>query len=227
MRLPGICFLRGNAVTILVTLFCDNDDDDDDDDSQQQYALLVEQPRVPIGQVACLELPAGMMDDQSQSVRGIAVQEIREECGITLDATSLVDLSHLALQENAVGQGNLPVAAVPHSPGGCDEFCRYLYAEKRVTPVELQAMQGRLQGLRDHGEHITLRVVPLDQVWSISGDAKAIMYVIRNMVLRVFYVLIGITVGFSIARSTSLGSNAMAHVRLYHFQIYWHAEHSF
>ena len=69
------------------------------------------------------------------------------------------------------------MAAIPHSPGGCDEFCRYFYVEKRVTAAELQAMRGRLQGLREHGEHIVLRVVPLEEVWSISGDAKAIMYV--------------------------------------------------
>ena len=166
--MPGICFLRGDAVTILVSLFCQ--------DSDEQYALLVEQPRVPIGQISCLELPAGMMDDETQSVTGIAVQEIREECGIELDASGLVDLSDLALQ-TPVQHGHLPVAAIPHSPGGCDEFCRYMYAEKRVTRAELDAMRGRLQGLRDHGEKIVLRVVTMEEVWSLSGDAKAIMYV--------------------------------------------------
>jgi hypothetical protein len=49
--LPGICFLRGNAVTILVVLRCDDG---------REYSLLVDQPRVPIGQASCLELPAGM-----------------------------------------------------------------------------------------------------------------------------------------------------------------------
>ena len=167
VRLPGICFLRGNAVTILVALFCQD----------EQYALLVEQPRIPIGQVSCLELPAGMLDDEQQSVTGIAVQEIKEECGIEIHPSPLVDLTDLALQ-SPLREGHLPMAAVPHSPGGCDEFCRYFYVEKNVTPGELESMRGRLQGLRDHGEHITLRVVPLDQVWSISGDAKAMMYVV-------------------------------------------------
>lgn len=36
-RLPGICFLRGNAVAILVALHCRDDD--------KIYSLLVEQPR--------------------------------------------------------------------------------------------------------------------------------------------------------------------------------------
>ena len=177
IRLPGICFLRGVAVTILVALFCGNDyDENGGEQQQQQYALLVEQPRVPIGQVSCLELPAGMMDDETQSVTGIAVQEIREECGIDIDPSSLVDLTDLALQ-TPVRLGHLPMAAVASSPGGSDAFCRYLYVEKSVAEAELDEMRGRLQGLRDHGECITLRVVPLDEVWSISGDSKAIMYV--------------------------------------------------
>lgn len=154
-------------MTILVALFCND---------QDEYALLVEQPRVPIGCVSCLELPAGMMDDENQNVTGIAVQEIQEECGIQIRPCELVDLTELALQ-HPLRNGTLPMAAVPLSPGGCDEFGRFLYLEKRVTQAELDTMQGRLQGLRDHGEHITLRVVPFHEAWSISGDAKAIMYV--------------------------------------------------
>lgn len=40
-NLPGICFLRGNAVAILVALFCN----DDDDENNKIYSLLVDQPR--------------------------------------------------------------------------------------------------------------------------------------------------------------------------------------
>jgi hypothetical protein len=36
-------------------------------------------------------------------------------------------------------------------------------------------MKGRLSGLREHGEFITLSVVPMDQVWRVSADAKAMM----------------------------------------------------
>lgn len=186
--LPGIVFLRGSAVTILVALYVENTPTTSNANDDDSYALLVEQPRVPIGQVACLELPAGMMDDASsnsnrQSVTGIAVQEIQEECGIAIDASELVNLTELALQ-TPVRRGNLPVAAIAPSPGGCDEFCRVLYLEKSVTVEELSAMRGRLQGLQEnHGEHITLRVVPLDQVWSVSGDAKAIVYVYTHLLL--------------------------------------------
>lgn len=165
-RLPGICFLRGDAVSILVALHCSEDD--------SVYSLLVDQPRVPIGQVSTLEIPAGMLDDTSESVTGIAVQEIREECGIDIHASDLVDLTALAC-EDAVRSGSLPAPSIPPSPGGCDEFVRYMYLEISVTKTELDEMRDKLTGLREHGEFISLRVVPMDQLWQVSGDAKAMM----------------------------------------------------
>mgnify|MGYP000027918202 CR=1 FL=1 len=47
--LPGICLLRGDAVAILVALFCtdemDYNDNDDNINDNAVYSLLVEQPR--------------------------------------------------------------------------------------------------------------------------------------------------------------------------------------
>lgn len=165
-RLPGICLLRGSAVSIFVALYCSEDD--------SVHSLLVDQPRIPVGQVSSLEVPAGMIDDEKQTVGGVAVQELREECGIDVVPSQLVDLTALACQQ-AVDAGHAPVAAIPPSPGGCDEFCRFMYLEKRVTLAELDAMRGRLQGLREHGEYITLRVVPMQDVWRVSADAKAMI----------------------------------------------------
>jgi ADP-sugar diphosphatase len=172
-QLPGICFLRGNAVSIFVALLCD-ELADDSTVITKQYSLLVEQPRVPIGSVATLELPAGMIDDENESVAGIAVKEMEEECGIIVRPSDLIDLTELAL-EQAVHDGNLPIAALAPSGGGCDEFVRYMYLEKKVTVEELNEMKGKLSGLRDHGEFITLSVVPMEDVWRVSGDSKAIM----------------------------------------------------
>lgn len=164
-RLPGICFLRGDAVCIFVALFCDD---------HQVYSLLVQQPRVPIGHASCLELPAGMLDDDGSSIAGTAVSEMKEECGIDVDPAELFDLTEVACRE-AWEAGHLPIPALSPSGGGCDEFVRYFYLEKKVTKVELDAMRDRLTGLREHGELITLRVVPMADVWRISGDAKAMM----------------------------------------------------
>jgi diketogulonate reductase-like aldo/keto reductase len=115
-----------------------------------------------------------MMDDEKETVAGIAVKEMEEECGIVVRPSDLVDLTELACQE-ALQLGNIPMAGIPPSPGGCDEFVRYMYLEKKVTVAELDEMRGRLQGLREHGEFITLKVVPMEDVWRVSGDAKAMI----------------------------------------------------
>jgi ADP-sugar diphosphatase len=131
--------------------------------------------RIPVGQVDCLELPAGMMDNDTHTIQGTAVHEMEEECGIILDDPSqFVDLTHLAFQGRKQGS-----AGVPMSQGGCDERIKFLYLEKQVTRAQLDQMRNRTTGLRDEGEFITLRVVPYDDVWRISADSKAIMYVNR------------------------------------------------
>ena len=38
----------------------------------------------------------------------------------------------------------------------------------------ISALQGKETGLRDHGEFIKLRVVPYDQLWRTTSDAKAL-----------------------------------------------------
>ena len=51
-RLPGICFLRGNAVAILLALFCDDG---------KTYSLLVEQPRYVHEYDVCKPMRVGCM----------------------------------------------------------------------------------------------------------------------------------------------------------------------
>ena len=42
-RLPGICFLRGSSVAILVALICE--EEEEEGENGEVYSLLVEQPR--------------------------------------------------------------------------------------------------------------------------------------------------------------------------------------
>ena len=43
-RLPGICFLRGSSVAILVALICEEEEEEEGENGEV-YSLLVEQPR--------------------------------------------------------------------------------------------------------------------------------------------------------------------------------------
>mmetsp|Transcript_36024 Transcript_36024/g.41114 ORF Transcript_36024/g.41114 Transcript_36024/m.41114 type:complete len:260 (-) Transcript_36024:33-812(-) len=142
---PGIALLRGDSVGILVVLSCNG----------KKYTILVEQARIPIGDAACLEMPAGMIDDEN--VKYAAVKEMEEECGIKLKKSDLISLT--------------PDKMLP-SPGGCDEAIDLYYFEKEVTVKELKKIQGRIQGKSDEGEHIRLMVVPFEEAPKKTGDSK-------------------------------------------------------
>ena len=161
-KIPGIALLRGNAVGILVKLQCEDG---------KAYTVLVDQARIPIGAVSCLELPAGMIDFETDTIVGTAAMELEQECGIRLKASELINLTDLAFAD-AYEKGNLPYLGIAPSPGGCDEFIGIAYVEKKVTVLQLEEMNGRLWGLREDGEHITLRIAPFDEAWRISGDSK-------------------------------------------------------
>lgn len=113
-----------------------------------------------------------MIDSENNGIAGTAVKEMEEECGIELRPSDLTDLTELGCKE-AFEAGNIPCTGVAPSPGGCDEFLRYMYVERLVTKVDLKTMKGRLSGLREEGEYITLRVVPLQDLWKVSADNKA------------------------------------------------------
>lgn len=117
-----------------------------------------------------------MIDDKKDGIAGTAAKEMEEECGIKLRPSDLTDLTELAFQ-GEVEAGNLPQVGIAPSPGGSDEYLRYMYVERLVTKSELEQMKGRLSGLRDEGEYITLRVIPLKDIWRVSADNKVLWYV--------------------------------------------------
>lgn len=151
-RIPGIVFMRGGSVGILPVFKCKG----------KSYAVLTVQPRVPAGSFAFEEIPAGMLDG-SGKFAGVAAAEMRQELGIELNETELIDLSALAGHTQGIFV----------SPGGTDETIRLFAYVKEVTEEELASMSGRCTGLAEEGEHITLKIVPLESLWSIA-DAKTI-----------------------------------------------------
>lgn len=156
---PGIVFMRGGAVAILVLLRCGG----------EEHALLCRQPRMPIGRTRFPEIPAGMLDG-SGHFAGVAAKEMEEETGLTMAATDLVDLTELAYKGAYKG--------VYPSGGGCDEFLRLFLYRKDVSREELTALQGKLTGSAEEHEHIVLEVVPYDALWTTTSDAKSLAAVL-------------------------------------------------
>jgi ADP-sugar diphosphatase len=144
--IPGIIFMRGGAVAILVILECEG----------KNYVVLTCQPRAPMGSSNFLEIPAGMLDGSS-NFAGVAAKELDEETGIKIDTSNL----------NFLGE------MVP-SAGGCDENIRLFVHKRQITSNELATLQGKCTGVIEEGEQITLKIVPYANVITEGcTDAKA------------------------------------------------------
>ncbi|KZF22910.1 hypothetical protein L228DRAFT_210502 [Xylona heveae TC161] len=170
-KLPGSVFLRGGSVGMMLVL---QPDDVPEHSEDEKYAILTIQPRVPAGSLALTELPAGMIDDAG-NFSGAAAKEIKEEIGLEIPEDQLTDLTNLALPSTEESTGEKLQKGTYPSPGGCDEFVPIFLHQRRVPRNQLKDWQGKLTGLRDHGEKITLKLVPLESLWKEGGrDAKVL-----------------------------------------------------
>ena len=147
-------------------------DDVPADEERDKHVLMTIQPRIAAGSLGFAEIPAGMLDD-SGSFSGAAAKEIQEETGLMVNAEELLDMTALAMadeeSEEQLQKG------IFSTPGGCDEFIPVFLYQKRIPRSELRDFQGKLTGLRDEGEKITLKVVRLEDLWKEGArDAKTL-----------------------------------------------------
>ncbi|KAL8738714.1 MAG: hypothetical protein Q9181_000536 [Wetmoreana brouardii] len=170
-KLPGSVFLRGGSVGMMLILQPDDAPENTEDEKQ---VILTVQPRIPAGSLAFAELPAGMLDD-SGTFAGGAAKEVAEETGLEIPAEELLNMTELAAPRPSSGTDEHLQQAVYPSPGGSDEFIPIFLWQKRVPRSQLKDWQGKLTGLREHGEKITLMLCPLDQLWKHGGrDGKTL-----------------------------------------------------
>jgi len=150
-----VTFMRGGSVAILVVLSCEGKD----------YTLLVTQDSIPTAQPWFPALPAGMLDGNG-NFSSVAARELQEETGIIINSNELTDLTGLAYGTNYEG--------MYVSVGGTDEFIRLYYYRKEVSRKFLQELEGKLTGLPEEHEKITLKVVPLEDLWKFTSDSKCL-----------------------------------------------------
>jgi 8-oxo-dGTP pyrophosphatase MutT (NUDIX family) len=157
LRLPGVAFLRGGSVAILLELIC----------AHRHYIVTTVQARIPGSSAAYEEIPAGMMDGD-MNFRGVAANEIAEEVGITIEPYELITLG-----------------TMEPSIGGCDEEIRLFQVKQEITPEHLDRLRGSLTGCLAEGEAITLRIrEKADFLTALSRgeikDAKAMCAVFHS-----------------------------------------------
>jgi ADP-sugar diphosphatase len=104
--------------------------------------ILVQQLHVPTGRLL-LEIPAGMSDG-AKYLRGVAIQELVEECGLVAALDDLVDLIELAYH------GEYP--GVYMSSGLVGEFIVLYLWRATMSHERVLAIEGRLGGENDHGQ---------------------------------------------------------------------------
>lgn len=157
---------------------------EDAKDDDEKHVILTVQPRIAGGSLAFTEIPAGMLD--GGSLKGAAANEIEEEAKLKVQESDLINLSQLAVENvpvvplvsrtNATANGcEMLENAMYPSVGACDEFIPILLCQKRLTRRHMNWLKGKATGLRDEGENITLKLVPMGRVWREAGrDAKAL-----------------------------------------------------
>jgi ADP-sugar diphosphatase len=166
--LPGAVFLRGASVGMMVIL---QPDDLPVGSEEEKHVLLTVQPRIAAGGLQFAELPAGMVD--YGTFKGSAAQEIKEELGMEIKEEELINLTELAIPEGS-GEEEMPRAVFP-SAGGCDEYIPLFLCERRIPREQLKEWTGKLTGIRDEGEKITLKLVRLEDLWHEGArDSKAL-----------------------------------------------------
>jgi ADP-sugar diphosphatase len=154
VAVPGISVLRGGAVALLLQIR--------DSDTGELWTVLTRQPRVPTGRLL-LEIPAGMVDG-SGKVRGVAIKELEEECGLVAKPEDLIDLTELAY-----GAG----AGVYTDCGLLDEKIRIFLWKTVMTHQQLNELNGRIGGDSPH-EQITLKLIKFEDLWKATADGKAL-----------------------------------------------------
>lgn len=102
-----------------------------------------------------------MLDDNS--FKGAAAAELEEEANLTVNEEDLINMSELAVSDD-IGSELVQNAVYP-SPGACDEFIPIFLCQKRLTRRHMEWLKGKATGLRDEGENITLKLVPLSRAW--------------------------------------------------------------
>ena len=98
-------FMRGGAVGVLVILECEG----------KEYTIITYQARVPVACSNLPEIPAGMLDAKG-NFRGVAAEEIAQECDIEIKEEELIDLTELAYGDT--WRGMLPSAGGWPDEGG-------------------------------------------------------------------------------------------------------------
>ncbi|GAB3781437.1 hypothetical protein GCM10028818_35530 [Spirosoma horti] len=149
--LNPICFLKGDAVSMLVVLIAE--------ETNEKYVLLVKQRRVCNGAFS-YEHPAGMIDEDDPSPVEVAARELGEEANLTVESAELRPLFNKPLYS---------------ATATSDEALHFFYLERRMPLAEIKAMDSQMTGEKEENEHTQLRVVTFPEAHRLVSNIHGIM----------------------------------------------------
>lgn len=165
-QLPGVTFIRGDAVCCLFVIKNTTDD--------TYNMVLVEQARVPISE-RCLETPAGMLDGSNQ-FGGTMVKEIKEETKIDISGHGFMSKHQVENATNLPFHTLIELGEFIPSQGGCDERLKVFAYVCEKSQKEIEEINERITGEVSEHEHIIVRVQ--DLTWKnidATNDSKLLV----------------------------------------------------
>jgi hypothetical protein len=155
--LPGISFIRGDSVAILVIL--NVAPRDKTHGGLMKKLLLKQEARVPVGLVNCIETVAGMREGETPALH-TASAELFQEIGFEVDPADIMPLR------------SEPILM---SQGGSDERMWLYCVEKNMTDDEYDELMAKNRvttyGVPEEHEYITAVVIDFDD-WKKINDSK-------------------------------------------------------
>jgi ADP-sugar diphosphatase len=145
---PGISFLRGDSVAILIVLKVDD----------EEYTIFTNEFRTPVAKTI-KSIPAGMIDNGD--VKSTAIKELQEE----VDPDFSIDVKDLVLLDKSYT-----------STGESDQVLFIYYIEKEITREQLESYQGKVTGAEDEKEEIVLSFGKLNELKNCDTAVSRLAY---------------------------------------------------
>jgi len=146
--LPAYALLRGHACVIVTVM--------ENLETGGKKFLMVRQRRIGHG-AESLEFPAGMLDENTEDAKGVAIRELEEETGLKINSDSIVPLSDQALYS---------------SPGLDDEAIHYFLCQIKLSPEEMSKYESGEKGLADEHEYIQIGLWNYADAWNAATSLQ-------------------------------------------------------
>ena len=150
-KLNPICFIKGDAVSMLVVLI--------DQETNEKYVLLIRQRRLCDGSYT-YEHPAGMIDQDDPSPIEVAVRELKEETQLDVELAELKPLFTKPLYS---------------ATSTSDEALYFFYVERRMPLQDIEALHGRSTGEESENEHTRLHIASMAEAHQLVVNLHGVL----------------------------------------------------